>query len=63
MKRRAASAAANDGAWFSGCFRTLDGAVHFCVIRSCLDTLRKQGHNMLAVFQQAFVGTPIQSAA
>lgn len=47
----------------SGCFRTLDGAEHFCVIRSCLDTLRKQGHNMLAVLQQAFAGTPIQSVA
>ncbi|PIL40522.1 IS66 family transposase, partial [Massilia psychrophila] len=47
----------------SGCFRTLDGAEYFCVIRSCLDTLRKQGHNMLAVLQQAFAGTPIQSAA
>lgn len=45
----------------SGCFRTLDGAENFCVIRSCLDTLRKQGHNMLAVLQQAFAGTPIQS--
>lgn len=47
----------------SGCFRTLDGAEHFCVIRSCLDTLRKQGHNMLAVLQHAFAGNPIQSVA
>ena len=47
----------------SGCFRTLDGAEHFCVIRSCLDTLRKQGHNMLAVLQRAFAGAPIPSAA
>jgi transposase len=47
----------------SGCFRTLDGAEHFCVIRSCLDTLRKQGHNMLAVSQHAFAGNPIQSVA
>ena len=47
----------------SGCFRTLDGAEHFCVIRSCLDTLRKQGHNMLAVLQHAFAGTPIPSVA
>jgi len=28
----------------SGCFRTLARAEHFCVVRSCLDTLRKQGH-------------------
>ena len=47
----------------SGCFRTLDGAEHFCVIRSCLDTLRKQGHNMLAVLQRAFARTPIPSVA
>jgi transposase len=47
----------------SGCFRTLDGAEHFCVIRSSLDTLRKQGHNMLAVLQHAFAGTPIPSVA
>lgn len=47
----------------SGCFRTLDGAEHFCVIRSCLDTLRKQGHNMLTVLQRAFVGNPIWSPA
>ncbi|MDM5182071.1 transposase [Massilia sp. DJPM01] len=43
----------------SGCFRTLAGAEHFCVIRSCLDTLRKQGHSMLAVLQRAFAGNPI----
>ena len=37
--------------------RTFDGAEYFCVIRSRLDTLRKQGHNMLAVLQHAFGGT------
>lgn len=47
----------------SGCFRTLAGAEHFCVIRSCLDTLRKQGHSMLAVLQRAFDGNPIPLAA
>lgn len=47
----------------SGCFRTLAGAEHFCVIRSCLDTLRKQGHGMLAVLQRAFAGNPIPLAA
>lgn len=44
----------------SGCFRTLDGAENFCVIRSCLDTLRKQGYGMLKVLQRAFTGDPIQ---
>ena len=47
----------------SGCFRTVGGAENFCVIRSCLDTLRKQGHGMLEVLQQAFAGNPIQPTA
>ncbi len=40
----------------SGCFRTLDGAHNFAVIRSCLDTFHKQGHSMLEVLRQAFYG-------
>jgi transposase len=47
----------------SGCFRTVEGAENFCVIRSCLDSLRKQGHSMLNVLRQAFIGTPIMPAA
>lgn len=47
----------------SGCFRTVTGAENFCVIRSCLDTLRKQGHGMLEVLRRAFAGDPIQPAA
>ena len=47
----------------SGCFRTAAGAEHFCAIRSCLDTLRKQGHGMLDVLQRAFHGNPIQVSA
>lgn len=47
----------------SGCFRTVVGAENFCVIRSCLDTLRKQGHGMLEVLQRAFAGDPIQPTA
>lgn len=47
----------------SGCFRTVIGAENFCVIRSCLDTLRKQGHGMLEVLLGAFNGNPIQLAA
>lgn len=46
----------------SGCFRTIEGAENFCVIRSCLDTLHKQGHGMLDVLQRAFSGNPIQPA-
>ena len=41
-------------------FRTLLGAQNFNVIRSCLDTLRKKGHGMLAVLQRAFAGNAIQ---
>ena len=44
----------------SGCFRSLEGADNFSVIRSCLDTLRKQGHGMLDVLRHAFAGNPIQ---
>lgn len=47
----------------SGCFRTLEGADNFCVIRSCLDTFKKQGHSMLDVLQRAFRGNPIWPAA
>ncbi|WP_229459454.1 IS66 family transposase [Massilia cavernae] len=43
----------------SGCFRTIAGADNFCIIRSCLDTLRKQGHSMLEVLRRAFTGDPI----
>jgi len=46
----------------SGCFRTIEGAHNFCVIRSCLDTLAKQGHGMLDVLRRAFAGNPIQTA-
>ena len=47
----------------SGCFRTLAGADNFCTIRSCLDTLRKQGHSMLEVLRRAFTGDHIMPAA
>jgi transposase len=46
----------------SGCFRTVLGADNFCVIRSCLDSLKKQGHSMLNVLRQAFLGTSIMPA-
>ena len=42
----------------SGCFRTIAGAQTFCIIRSYLDTMRKQGHNMFEVLRQTFIGSP-----
>lgn len=47
----------------SACFRTALGAENFCVIRSYLDTLCKQGHGMLDVLRRAFNGDPIRLAA
>jgi transposase len=47
----------------SGCFRRFEGAQHFCLIRSVLDTLRKQGRGMLTVLQRAFAGDPMPLAA
>lgn len=46
----------------SGCFRTLAGAQNFCLIRSYLDTARKQGVGMLAALQSAFCGLPMAFA-
>ena len=43
----------------SGCFRTLAGAQRFCVIRSYLDTMRKQGKNLLEALRQTLQGTPL----
>ena len=38
----------------SGGFRTLKGAQDFCTIRSYLDTLHKQGHNVFDALRSAF---------
>jgi transposase len=43
----------------SGCFRTLAGAQDFCTIRSYLDSLLKQGHNLFEALQRTFMGRPI----
>jgi len=40
----------------SGGFRTRQGADRFCVIRSYLDTMRKQGGNLLKMLTQACAG-------
>jgi len=42
----------------SGCFRSLTGAQSFCRIRGYLSTMRKQGHNALAVLTSIFTGQP-----
>jgi len=42
----------------SGCFRTLKGAQDFCIIRSYLDTMHKQGHNLFEVLRLTFMGHP-----
>ena len=47
----------------SGCFRTLNGAVNFCIIRSYLDTMHKQGHNTFELLRHAFMGNPLQPAS
>jgi transposase len=40
----------------SGCFRTLTGARSFCIVRSYLDTQRKQGANLFDALTQTFQG-------
>jgi transposase len=45
----------------SGCFRTPDGIISFCRIRSYLSTLRKQRVPIFAALEQAFTGHPVFS--
>lgn len=42
----------------SGCFRTLQGAMLFCVLRSYLSTARKHGLSMFSTLVEAFSGNP-----
>ncbi|MEO6320920.1 MAG: IS66 family transposase [Polaromonas sp.] len=44
----------------SGGFRSLMGAEIFCRIRGYISTMRKQGHNVLAVLTSVFTGQPTQ---
>ncbi len=46
----------------SGTFRSVDGATAFCVIRSYLSTMRKQGQSMLAALAAVFHGVPLPVA-
>ena len=43
----------------SGCFRSTEGADHFCRIRGYLSTLRKQGSGILSALRSVFMGNPI----
>lgn len=44
----------------SGCFRTTDGADTFCVIRSYLATMHKQGAHLFDALVNTFRGSPTQ---
>jgi len=47
----------------SGCFRTLKGAQNFSTLRSYLDTMHKQGHNLFEVLRLTFMGqSPIPTS-
>lgn len=46
----------------SGTFRSEQGATAFCVIRSYLSTMRKQGRSMLAALAAVFEGSPFPIA-
>jgi len=46
----------------SGTFRSSQGATAFCVIRSYLSTMRKQGHPLLAAMTAVFQGSPFPIA-
>jgi transposase len=47
----------------SGCWRSPGGAERFCVIRSYISTVRKQGGNVLAALRGVFEGHPRLPAA
>jgi transposase len=42
----------------SGCFRSPEGADHFCRIRGYISTLRKQGYSILDALTSVFAGQP-----
>ncbi len=46
----------------SGGFRTADGADRFAMIRSYIDTARKQGARVLNALRDAFLGQPVMPA-
>ena len=46
----------------SGTFRSCDGATAFCIIRSYLSTMKKQGRSMLSALAAVFQGSPFPVA-
>jgi transposase len=46
----------------SGTFRSAEGATAFCIIRSYLSTMRKQGRSMLGAMAAVFAGSPFPIA-
>ena len=44
----------------SGCFRAFSGAEAFCLIRSYVSTMRKQGQSLLVALQHVCEGNPLQ---
>ena len=46
----------------AGTFRSEQGAMAFCCIRSYLSTMRKQGHRMLTALATVFAGQPLPVA-
>jgi hypothetical protein len=46
----------------SGTFRSSQGATAFCIIRSYLSTMRKQGRSMLGAMAAVFAGFPFPVA-
>jgi transposase len=46
----------------SGTFRSTEGATAFCIIRSYLSTMRKQGRSMLGALAAVFAGSPFPIA-
>jgi transposase len=46
----------------SGTFRSAQGATAFCIIRSYLSTMRKQGRSMLGAMAAVFAGSPFPVA-